>query len=152
MMKMDIISVKSKLQSIQNIMNMYPQDSTEFSRAAREYTNLVYQNVNSRDLSLIGNSLKRPLTIEEESKLIVAGANDQDITEAIDLDLDTKATLKLRAARRQSKMTQQQLAERTNISQSQIAKIESGTVTISLQKWQTLLKATNSRELIKFSV
>lgn len=83
-----------------------------------------------------GKALERPLTNEEIADLIEAEEKGTPLNEAITLPANADAAYTIRLQRQHMNMTQKELAGKIGMRQSQLAKIESGQLNVSLNALQ----------------
>ena len=98
---------------------------------------------------------KYPLTIafrlKKHSKILAKHLNDPEFKKEWDaLDLQFQIVHELMKARIETNMTQAQLAEKSGVRQSNISRIESGSVLPKLETLDTLAKAMGKHLKISF--
>ncbi|MFD1319226.1 helix-turn-helix domain-containing protein [Loigolactobacillus zhaoyuanensis] len=147
----DYHAVLEQRKLISNTINHYPADSIEYAEATMADSKMLDTTVPIRILALIGGGLDHQITEAELAHLIVASAKHEDISEVLSISPEIKMAIKFQQARRIAHMTQADVAAKTNISQSQIAKAELGQTALTLTHWVDLFKAVNGQATLKFA-
>ena len=121
-------------------MSQFEMDTSEYIKAANDYNDLV-SPVSIRRLADLVTALGRPVTNPELAKLVVAAVNGDDLAAVLPLSEDAKTAFRFKQQRQAMHLTQQEVASKTNnYTQSQIAKAESGQLTLTPSRWHELFK------------
>ncbi|MTV82692.1 helix-turn-helix domain-containing protein [Secundilactobacillus folii] len=142
-----------KLREFEKELNNTPMGTNKFHQISAANDAFMFAHIFPRDFFFIALHLGHQITDEETAELIAASYNGTDITEVLNLSPDDKTLLKFKIARRKSGLTQQQVANKTaNFSQSQIAKVESGKLRITMTRWAELFNVLGEAPLIQLKL
>lgn len=126
-----------------------PRGSVRFTEISDAYDQFMFTALPERDFDFIMTHLDHDITDEEIAALIAGAYNQEDITTVVKLDPEIATALKFRVARRERKLTQQQVAERVgNLTQGQVAKAELALTSLTIDHWNALFKAIGAHSTI----
>lgn len=100
----------------------------------------MFGNISIKEAHFLAQALGRPLTSEETAAVILAAESHEPLNHAIKLPVEADAAYTIRDERNRMGMTQVELARRIGLTQSQLAKIETGHAAISLVTLQRAMK------------
>ena len=133
---MNKAEVIARLNDLNNQIDANPAGSLEYEKASLAMQKLVFGNVDIRDAHFIAQALGRPMTNKETAGMILAAKSGKPLNTVIQLPVDADAAYTIRYERKKAGMTQTDLANKIGLTQSQLAKIEGGQATISLEVLQ----------------
>lgn len=147
---MQVKEALSKIRKFEKQIDMTPMGTQEFHEVSDKNEAFMYAHMFPRDYFFIAQHLDHQITNAEIASVVAASYNGEDISNVLDLSPEDKTLLKFQMARRKSGLTQQQVADKLgDFSQSQVAKAESGTTTISMNRWAELFRAVGATAVVK---
>lgn len=118
-------AIHQQLVQLNQIMDTHPLESQAYREAFEQYDQLLFGYVTMRDVSLIKDYLPQPIPADTIALMIATVMNHRPITDVINVPALIQCALLVRWGRKQKGLTQVALAEQMEMTQSQIAKIES---------------------------
>ncbi len=137
------------LDHLNTVIENYRADSAAISRLLRELSELVNGTIGIRELSFISQAIGRSLTNSELADLILAAQANKPLNEVLQLPAEADAAYTIKYQRRQAGMTQVELARKIGIEQSQLAKIENGSLKVSLNLLQKAMTVFGRSYIVK---
>lgn len=138
---MDITAVQKRLDELDQIMATHTIDSPAFSDAAHEQSALMFRDIPIRETQIIARNMSTNFSNELMAKMIVAAHDGKPLSDVLDMPIGVKVGYLVRWGRRQKDLSQAQLAEQLDMTQSQIAKIESAANGVTAEVMGKLAKA-----------
>jgi DNA-binding XRE family transcriptional regulator len=134
-------AVHQQLVQLNEIMDNNPLQSSVYRDAFDQYDQLLFGHVTMRDISLIKDYLPQPIPDDTIALMIATVMNGRPITDVLSVPAPIQCALLVRWGRKQKALTQAQLAEQLDMTQSQIAKIESAANGVTAEVMGKLAKA-----------
>ena len=138
MNRMEVEVVRQKLLDLDRILDENTPDSEVYMEADEARDALLFHDMTLREFYFIGQHMQRPITVDDEAKLIVA-AHDNRLADEADIPASAKAALLIKRARHEKGMSQTELAGQVGLTQSQVAKIENVNIGIDVDVLQKIL-------------
>ncbi|WP_125709829.1 helix-turn-helix domain-containing protein [Lacticaseibacillus porcinae] len=138
---MDQQQVSAELMRLGEILQDNDIQSPAYREASEAYDKLFLGHVTLRDLRLIKDYLPQPIPDDIIALLISTVMNGHPITDVVHVPAPIQCALLVRWGRKQKGFTQAELAEQLDMTQSQIAKIESAANGVTAEVMGKLAKA-----------
>jgi DNA-binding XRE family transcriptional regulator len=138
MKRMEVEVIRQKLLDLDRVLDENKVDSEAYMDAVDARNALLFHDMTLREFYFIGKHMQRPITIDDEAKLIVA-AHGNRLADEADIPASAKAALLIKRARHEKGMSQTELAGQVGLTQSQVAKIENVNIGIDVDLLQKIL-------------
>lgn len=138
---MDYKETLAKLNELKQVMSNNADSTVAYHKAGQEYDAILFENMSFREYTFIVKNMTHEITTEDDAKLVVASAENKNLSEVVELTDSGQLGYAVRWNRQEKNMTQIDLAKVTGFSQSQIAKVENAKMDIPYSGASKLLKA-----------
>ncbi|ORI78170.1 helix-turn-helix domain-containing protein [Leuconostoc mesenteroides] len=138
---MDYKKTLAKLNELKQVMENNADSTVAYHKAGQEYDTILFENMSFREYTFLVKNMTHEITTEDDAKLVVASAENQNLSEVVELTDTAQLAYVIKWYRQKNNMTQIDVAIKTGLSQSQIAKVENAKMDIPYSGASKLLKA-----------